>query len=115
MVLKKEEEPTTKILDDDEWIGSLSEAETVTVDIPEGQVSPGHVSRWLLALSEGEIAALMVAMKQVGVGSPKGGAGALAIFPRKCGRLVEYSLVLRMVAAETRLHIAGQQAKGIVP
>ena len=37
------------------------------------------VSRRLLALSEGELAALTTAMRQLGVGSP-GGAEALAIF-----------------------------------
>ena len=34
MFLKKEKEPTTKIFDDDEWIRSLTEADT-----PEGQVT----------------------------------------------------------------------------
>ena len=39
----------------------------------------GEFSRRLLAPSEGEIAALTTAMRQLGVGS-QGGAGALAIF-----------------------------------
>ena len=38
-----------------------------------------YVSRRLLALSEGEIAALVTAVRQLGVGS-QGGAEALAIF-----------------------------------
>ena len=38
-----------------------------------------YVSRRLLALSEGEIAALTTSMRQIGVGTP-GGAEALAIF-----------------------------------
>ena len=51
MFLKKEKDPTTKLFDDDE----------------------------LLALSEGVIAALTTAMRQLGVGS-QSGAEALAIF-----------------------------------
>ena len=38
-----------------------------------------YVPRRLLALSEGEIAALTTAMRQLGVGSQRG-AGALSIF-----------------------------------
>ena len=95
MFSKKDREPATKLFDDDEWIGSLTEAETITADIAEGQVTYAipngtvrdqsvrpvqmgeflrkYVSRRLLALSEGEIAALMTAMRRVGVGS-QGGA-----------------------------------------
>ena len=106
MFLKKEKEPTTKLFDDDELTCPLAEVETVTADIPEGQVTyanpngiahdqsvdpqkvgsiqmgevaPKYVSRPLLALSEGGVAALMTAMRQVGAGS-QGGAEALAIF-----------------------------------
>ena len=42
--------------------------------------SCGNVSRRLLALSEDEIAALMTAMRQLGVGS-QGGANTLCHFP----------------------------------
>ena len=96
--LKKEREPTTKLFDDGEWVRSLTEAEASTGDIPEGQVTCDqsadpkkvrpiqmgdfvreYVSRRLSALSEGEIAALMNGMRQVGVGS-QGGAEALAIY-----------------------------------
>ena len=62
--LKKEKDPTTKQFDDDEWIRSLTEAQEATTDKPEDpkQVRPiqmgeflrKHVSRRLLALSEGE-------------------------------------------------------------
>ena len=91
---------------DDEWIRSLTEAEVITTDILEVQVTQAaqgetwrdedvdnkkvrrtqmgyclrkYVSRRLLALSEGEIAALMTAMRKVGVGS-QGGSKALNIF-----------------------------------
>ena len=96
--LKKEKDPTSKQFDDDEWIRSLTEAQEVTIDIPEDRVTyeqqevdpqkvrliqmeeslRKYVSRRLLALSEGEIAALTTAMRQIGVGS-QGGADALAI------------------------------------
>ena len=46
-----------------------------------GEFLQKYVSRLLLALSEGEIAALTTAMRQLGVGS-QGGAEALAIFPQ---------------------------------
>ena len=39
MLLKTGKEPTTKMFDDDEWIRSLTEAETITADIPEGHVT----------------------------------------------------------------------------
>ena len=75
------------------------EAEEITADVPEDsvqydqqQVDPKkvrpiqmgeflwkYVSRKLLALSEGEIAALMTAMRQLGVGS-QFGPEAVAIF-----------------------------------
>ena len=91
---------------DDEWIPSFTDAEAFTADIPEGQPTDAdpngtahdqgvdsqkvrpiqmvefvrkYVSRRLLALIEGEIAALMTVMRQVGVGS-HGGVEALAIF-----------------------------------
>ena len=99
MCLKKEKDPTSKQFDDDEWIRSLTEAQEVTADIPEdsvtyeqqevdtkkvrlvrmGEFLRKYVSRRLLALSEGEIAALPTSMRQIGVGTP-GGAEALAIF-----------------------------------
>ena len=56
--------------------------------MPSPQEYPGHgtcyflrkhVSRRLLVLSEGEIASLKTAMRQLGVGS-QGGSDALAIF-----------------------------------
>ena len=37
--LKKEKDPTTKQLDDDEWIRSLTEAQEVTTDVPEDSVT----------------------------------------------------------------------------
>ena len=97
--LKKEKEPTSKHFDDDEWIRSLAEAQEVTTGIPEDRVTyeqqevtsqkvppiqteeflRKYVSRRLLALSEGDIAALTTSMRQIGVGHP-GGAEALAIF-----------------------------------
>ena len=75
------------------------EAQEITADVPEDsvlydqqQVDPKkvrpiqmeeflwkYVSRKILALSEGEIAALTTAMRQLGVGS-QGGAEAFAIF-----------------------------------
>ena len=77
----------------------MDEAQEVTTDIPEdsftndqqdvdpkkvrpiqmGEFLRKYVSRRLLALSEGEIAALTTSMRQIGVGTP-GGAEALAIF-----------------------------------
>ena len=88
MFLNKEKDPTSKQFDDDEWIRSLTEAQEVTADVPEecdlydqqavnpkkvrptqmGEFQRKYVSRRLLALSEGEIAALMTAMWQFGVG-----------------------------------------------
>ena len=38
MFLKKEKDPTSKQLDDDEWIRSLTEAQEITVDVPEDTV-----------------------------------------------------------------------------
>ena len=96
----EEKEPTTKWFDDDGWFRSLTEAQEVTADIPEEKVSRltnnrvdpkkvrttqmgeflrKYVSRRLLSLSKGEIAAIMTAMRQLGVGSLDG-AEALAIF-----------------------------------
>ena len=99
MFSKKKKGPTTKQFDDDEWIRSLTEAQEATTDIPEDSVSHDQqdvdpktvrpiqmreflrksVSRPLLALSEGEIAALTTSIRQIGVGTP-GGAEASAIF-----------------------------------
>ena len=99
MLLKKEKDPTSKQFDDDEWIRSLTEAQEVTTDIPEDRVTHEqqeadpkkvrpiqmeefcgkYVSRRLLALSEGEIAALTTSMRQIGVGTP-GGAEAWPSF-----------------------------------
>ena len=99
MFLKKELDPTSKQFDDDEWIRSLTEAQEITADVPEdsvlydqqevdpkkvrpiqmGEILRKYLSRRLLALSEGGIAALTTAMRQIGVGS-QGGAEALAIF-----------------------------------
>ena len=96
----EEKDPTTKWFDDDEWFRPLTEAQEVTADIPEEKVSRltnirvdpkkvrttrmgefmrKYVSRRLLALSKGEIAVLMTAMRQLGAGSPDC-AEALAIF-----------------------------------
>ena len=50
-----------------------------------GEFLRKYVSRRLLALSEGEIAALTTSMRQVGVGAP-GGAVALAIFHHQSRR-----------------------------
>ena len=88
MFLKKEKGPTTKWFDDGEWIRSLTEVQEITADVLEdsvmhdqqavdprkvrpirmGEFLRKYVSRRLLALSEGEIAALMTAMRQLGVG-----------------------------------------------
>ena len=38
MFLKKEKDPASKQFDDDEWIRSLTEAQGVTTDVPEGSV-----------------------------------------------------------------------------
>ena len=97
MFLKKEKDPTSKLLV--VWIRSLTEAKEISADVPGDsvmcdkqavdpkRVGPIHmgeflrkyVSRRLLALSEGEIAALTTAVRQLGVGS-QSGAEALAIF-----------------------------------
>ena len=99
MFLKKEKDPTSKLLDDDDWIRSLTEAQEITADVREDSVmdhqevdpkkvrpiqSNGkflrkYISRRLLALTEGETAALTTAMRQLVVGS-QGGGEALAIF-----------------------------------
>ena len=83
MFMKKEKDPTSKQFDDDEWIRSLTEAQEITTDIPEDSVTcdqqhvdpkkvrPIHmgeflrknVSLRLLALNEGEIAALTTLMR----------------------------------------------------
>ena len=82
MFLTEEEKDfTAKLFDEDEWIRSLTEAQAVTGDIPKGHVTKKnkstptvcderefvrtYVSRRLLALSEGEIAALTATMRQV--------------------------------------------------
>ena len=88
------------MFDDDEWIRSLTEGQAITADIPterithdqsevdskkgsthpDGRISDEiYVSRRLLALSEGEIAALTAPMRQLGVGSHEG-AEVLATF-----------------------------------
>ena len=79
-----------------QWIRSLTEAQELTTDVPEdsveydqqevdpkkvqptqmGEFLRKYVKRRLLALSEGEIAAMTTLMRQIGVG----GAEALAIF-----------------------------------
>ena len=71
---EKKKDPTTKTLDDDEWIRSLTEAQEITADIPEERITHDHsevdpnkvrpiqmveflrkyVSRRLQALSEGQ-------------------------------------------------------------
>ena len=98
--LKSEKDSTTKMFDDGGWISCLTEAQAATGDIPEerithdpSEVDPSearpiqmggefvrkYVPRLLLTLSEGDIAALTTAMRQLGVGS-QGGAEGLAIF-----------------------------------
>ena len=58
------------MFDDDERILSLTEAETITgATHSDGDFVRKCVSKRLLALSEGDIAALTTAMRQVGVGS----------------------------------------------
>ena len=99
MFSKNDKDTTSKQFEDDEWIRSLTEAQEITADVPEDSVlcdqqevdskkgaanSNGSVLAEvcfarLLALSEGEIAALTTAMRQLGVGS-QGGAEALVIF-----------------------------------
>ena len=39
MFQKKEKDPTSKLFDDNEWIRSLTEAQEVTADVPEGSVT----------------------------------------------------------------------------
>ena len=39
MFQKKEKDSTTQICDDDEWIGSLAEAQEITADIPEERIT----------------------------------------------------------------------------
>ena len=87
MFLKKEKDPTTKQFDDDEWIRLLTAAQEVTAGVPEESVTyeqqetnlPKERLATILALSEGQIAALTTSMRQIAVGTP-GGAEALAIF-----------------------------------
>ena len=87
MFLKKKKDGTSKQLDDDEWIRSLTDAQEVTTDAPEDSVTHQQqevdlqkvrpiqmeeflrkcVSRRLLVLSEGEIAALTSSLRQIGV------------------------------------------------
>ena len=89
----------SKQFDDDEWIRSLTEVQEVTTDVPEDSVTyeqhevdlqkvrpfqkeeflRKYVLRRLVALIEGEIAALTTSIPQIAVGPP-GGAEALAIF-----------------------------------
>ena len=84
MFLTKEKDPTSKQFDDDEWIRLLPEAQEATTDFPEdsvtydqqdvdpekvrpiqiGEFLRQYVSRRLLALSEGEIAALTTSMSR---------------------------------------------------
>ena len=98
---KQEKDPTTKLFDADEWIRSDTEVRAVIADIPEerithnqhevdpkkvrpiqmGEFMREYVSRRLLALSEGDIAALTTAMRQLGVGSQGGGAEAFRLLP----------------------------------
>ena len=83
--LKKEKDPASKQFDDDEWIRSSVTYDQQEVDpkkvrpIQTGEFLRKYVSRRLLALSEGEIAALTTSIRQIGVGTP-GGAEALPIF-----------------------------------
>ena len=138
MFLKEDKDPTSKQFDDDDWIRSLTEAQEVTTDITEDRITYEQqevdskksrpiqvvefllkgVSRWLLALSEGEIAPLTTSMRQIGVGTP-GGAEALASFIRCRARRrrspVECSLALGMVAAETPVRIPAKQAASSLP
>ena len=134
-VSEEEKDPTSKQFDDDEWIRSSTEAQEVITDVPEDSVMyelqdsdpkkarpiqmeeflRKYVSRRLLALSEGEIAAL----------TPKHTAGAawkhrnqfyveqerLLPLPNDRGAEqvdvpLECSLALGMVAAATRMCIA---------
>ena len=44
MFLTREAEPTTKMLHDDEWTRSLTDAGTITGNIPEGQVTDANPS-----------------------------------------------------------------------
>ena len=99
MFLKKDKDPTSKQFDDDEQFRSLTEAQEISADVPEdsvlcdqeavvpkevqpiqmGEFLRKYVSRRFFAFSEGEIAALTTAMRQLGVGS-QGGTEALAVF-----------------------------------
>ena len=103
MFLNKEWDPTSKQCDVDEWIRSLTEAQEVTADVPEecdlydqqavnpkkvrpiqmGEFLRKYVSRRFLALSEGEIAALMTAMRQLGVGQVLHDEGSLNDAPAR--------------------------------
>ena len=104
---KRQRTHNNDVFDDDEWIRSLTEAEAITAELPEVQVTLAaqdttsgdtdvdpkkvrpiqmgecvrkYVSTRLLALSEGEIAALVTAVRHVGVGSQRG-AEALSHLP----------------------------------
>ena len=91
MFLRKETDPTTKILNDEaQEVATYVPEDSVTYDqqdVDPQKVRPVQmeeflrkcVSRRLLALSEGEIAALTTTMRQLGVGS-QGVAEALALF-----------------------------------
>ena len=96
-LLNTQEGPNCYFFCDDEWLRSSTEAQEISIDIPEeavthdqqavdpkkirpiqvGEFLRKYVSRRLLTLSEGEIASLVTAMRQLGVGS-EGGAEALA-------------------------------------
>ena len=98
MFLEKEKDPTTKIFDDDEWVRSLTDAQEIAADIPEDRrthdqseadpekVRPIQMKEFSAKISfqttlgsEGEIAALTTARRQLGVVS-QGRAEASAIF-----------------------------------
>ena len=99
MFLKKDKDPTSKQLDDDEWIRSLTEAQEVTADVPEDSVMYDHQevdTPRSSAFADGRVLSevslaptfgaqrrrncgLPTAMRQLGAGS-QGGAEVLAIF-----------------------------------
>ena len=114
LMFLKEKDSTTKLFDDDEWIRSLTEAQEITADVLGGSamydqnaVDPKnlwpiqmgeflrkYVSRRLLALSEGEIAALTTSMQQLGAeGSLTEPLARTKVGEKNCFGMIEWKAV----------------------
>ena len=78
--------------------------------IQVGEFLRKYVSRRLLALSEGEIAALTTSMRQIGVGSPRG-AEALAIFHQL---LLDQWMTGSLSGPLARIKVGGKNCFGII-